>query len=47
VDEHTSARAARLLIAAGYDERKVAVLLGGIGAWHRAGYPLEKWSDRS
>jgi len=45
VDERTSARAARLLIAAGYDERKVAVLLGGIRAWHRAGYPLQQWTD--
>jgi rhodanese-related sulfurtransferase len=45
VDEGTSARAARLLIAAGYDERKVAVLLGGIRAWHQAGYPLERWTD--
>src|SRR5258706_179909 len=39
----TSARAARRLIAAGYDERNVAVLLGGIRAWHQAGYPLQKW----
>jgi len=45
VDERTSARAARLLIAAGYEARKVAVLLGGIRAWHQAGYPLQKWTD--
>jgi len=45
VDERTSARAARRLIAAGYDERNVAVLLGGIRAWHQAGYPLQKWTD--
>jgi len=25
----------------------VAVLLGGIRAWHEAGYPLEKWNDRA
>jgi rhodanese-related sulfurtransferase len=47
VDERSSARAARLLIAAGYDERKVAVLLGGIRAWYQAGYPLQKWTDRA
>jgi len=47
VDERTSARAARLLIAGGYDERKVAALLGGIRAWHQAGYPLEQWTDRA
>jgi rhodanese-related sulfurtransferase len=45
VDERTSARAARRLIAAGYDERNVAVLLGGIRAWHQAGYQLQKWTD--
>jgi len=45
VDERTSARAARLLIAAGYDERNVAVLLGGIRVWHQAGYPLQRWTD--
>jgi len=47
VDERTSARAARLLIAAGHDARNVAALLGGIRAWHQAGYPLEKWTDRA
>jgi len=47
VDEHTSARAARLLIGAGHDERNVAALLGGIRAWYEAGYPLEKWTDRA
>ena len=47
MDERTSARAARLLMAAGYDERKVAVLLGGIRAWYQAGYPLQKWTDRA
>ena len=45
MDERTSARAARLLIAAGYDERNVAVLLGGIRAWYQAGYRLQKWTD--
>jgi len=25
----------------------VTVLLGGIRAWHEAGYPLEKWNDRA
>jgi rhodanese-related sulfurtransferase len=46
VDERTSARAARLLIAAGQDESRVAVLLGGIRAWHQAGFALQRWSDR-
>ena len=45
MDERSSARAARLLIAAGCDERDVAVLLGGIRAWYQAGYPLKKWTD--
>jgi rhodanese-related sulfurtransferase len=45
VDEHTSARAARLLIAAGHDTSRIAVLLGGIRAWHQAGFPLQKWRD--
>lgn len=46
MDEATSVRAARKLTAAGFDGERVAVLLGGIRAWHQAGYPLEKWSDR-
>ncbi|HYR98044.1 MAG TPA: hypothetical protein VEO58_03460 [Gemmatimonadales bacterium] len=45
MDERTSARAARLLIAAGHDTSRVAVLLGGIRAWHQAGYALQKWTD--
>jgi len=47
VDERTSARAARLLMAVGYDEHTVAALQGGIRAWHQAGYALEKWTDRT
>jgi len=47
VDERTSARAARLLIEAGQDASRVAVLLGGIRAWHQAGFRLQKWSDRA
>ncbi|HXL10005.1 MAG TPA: hypothetical protein VN955_01360 [Gemmatimonadales bacterium] len=45
MDEGTSARAARTLIAGGYDSRLVTVLLGGLRAWHQAGYRLDKWSD--
>jgi rhodanese-related sulfurtransferase len=45
VDEATSARAARRLIAGGLDPRRVAVLLGGIQALHGAGYPIRKWND--
>jgi rhodanese-related sulfurtransferase len=47
MDEGTSARAARALIARGHDPDGVAVLLGGIRAWQQAGYPLVKWSDRA
>jgi rhodanese-related sulfurtransferase len=47
MDEETSARAALGLIARGHDPDRVAVLLGGIRAWHEAGYPLVKWSDRA
>jgi rhodanese-related sulfurtransferase len=47
MDEGTSARAARALIAGGYDKQRVAVLVGGIRAWDQAGYPLEKWTDRA
>jgi len=46
MDEATSARAARALIAGGYDKDRLAVLVGGIRAWHQAGYPIDKWSDR-
>ncbi|HXF96584.1 MAG TPA: hypothetical protein VNI61_10855 [Gemmatimonadales bacterium] len=45
MDEDTSARAARKLIAAGYDPRRLAVVVGGIGALHRAGHPLKRWSE--
>jgi len=47
VDEATSARAARKLIAGGTDRDRVAVLLGGIRAWHEAGYPIERWTERA
>lgn len=35
------------MIAGGLDRDRVAVLLGGIRAWHEAGYGLEKWNDPS
>src|SRR5688572_16725155 len=41
MDEATSARAARALIAGGYDKDRLAVLLGGIRAWHQAGASTE------
>ncbi len=40
-----SARAARTLIEAGYPAGRVAVLAGGIRAWHGAGLPLVRWDD--
>jgi rhodanese-related sulfurtransferase len=36
---------ARLLVDAGYAEDRVAVLAGGIRAWHEAGYPMVRWDD--
>jgi len=33
------------LIAAGFSPARVAVLVGGIKAWHEAGQPLERWND--
>jgi rhodanese-related sulfurtransferase len=33
------------LIDAGYPEDRVAVLAGGIRAWHLAGYPIIRWDD--
>ena len=33
------------MIAGGFDRNRLAVLVGGIRAWHEAGYPLKKWSD--
>jgi len=33
------------LIAGGYEPDRVAVLVGGIRAWHEAGYGLVQWSD--
>ncbi|MGH7701407.1 MAG: hypothetical protein ACREMJ_12920 [Gemmatimonadales bacterium] len=47
MDEDTSARAARRLIAAGYPGEGLAVLVGGIRALHQAGHPVEKWTDRA
>jgi rhodanese-related sulfurtransferase len=35
------------LRAAGYDEANLAVLDGGIRAWHQAGFPIVKWDDSS
>jgi 3-mercaptopyruvate sulfurtransferase SseA len=34
-----------MLIAAGHPEHRVAVLAGGIRAWHQAGYPIVRWDD--
>jgi rhodanese-related sulfurtransferase len=45
VDDGLSARAARTLLAAGLDPGRVAVLAGGIHAWHAAGLPIVRWDD--
>lgn len=34
------------MIEAGFPEERVAVLAGGIKAWHRAGYPIVRWTDQ-
>jgi rhodanese-related sulfurtransferase len=39
MNEHTSARAAFILLQKGYT--RVTPLLGGFGAWIEAGYPIE------
>jgi rhodanese-related sulfurtransferase len=39
VNEHTSARAAFVMLHNGYT--KVSAILGGLDAWIEAGYPME------
>ncbi|HET9914419.1 MAG TPA: hypothetical protein VFQ13_21165 [Anaerolineales bacterium] len=39
MNEHTSARAAFILLQNGYT--RVSALLGGFTAWIEAGYPIE------
>jgi rhodanese-related sulfurtransferase len=34
-----------MLVDAGYGEDRVAVLAGGIGGWHQAGYPMVRWDE--
>jgi rhodanese-related sulfurtransferase len=34
-----------MLLDAGYGGDRVAVLAGGIRAWHEAGYPMVRWND--